>query len=150
MTVSGYPAFIPSRDPHTWGRIMEHISVRLVSDAPEFLKALIRLNTTILAEAVQYGNISAETQESRGKELDAVVDKVLETRKVEIVERLRRLHSERNGGMADSVEQKVPLPESRRAETPEEVGVWSLFSSLGNALFFLYWAKFGAGKRVEP
>lgn len=150
MTVSGYPAFIPSRDPHTWGRIMEHISVRLVSDAPEFLKALIGLNTKILAEAVQSGNISAETQGSRGKELDAAVEKALETRKTELVERLRQLHLDRNGGMVDNVEQKGSLSEGRGGEVPEEVGVWCLFSSLENTFFFPCWAKFSAGKRVEP
>lgn len=94
----------------------------MVSNAPEFLKALVELNTTILAEAVQYGSISAETRESRTKELDVVVEQLLATRKVELVERLRCLHLERRGP-ADSAEQKGVLQEGGGGEGPEEVGM---------------------------
>lgn len=93
--VSGYPPFVTSRDPQTWCRIMEHVSVLMVSDSPEFLETLVELNTTILAEAAQRGSITAETRDSRAAELAVVVEQTLEARKAGLIERLRRLHFER-------------------------------------------------------
>lgn len=101
---------------------MQHISVRMVSNAPEFLKALVELNITILAEALQYGSISAETQKNRTKELDLVVEQLLATRKVELVEQLRCLYSGRRGA-AHSAEQEGSLQEGGGGEGPEEVGM---------------------------
>lgn len=130
--VSGYPDLIPFRDPHTWCRMMQHVVVVMSSDAPEFLEALVELNTVALAEAVQYGIISAETRESRANELEVVVEEILAARKAEIMERLRCLCLERNRG-TDSADRKGSPQESRfecRAalgsgcgETPEEVSV---------------------------
>lgn len=94
----------------------------MVSNAPEFLKVLVELNTTILTEALQYGIISAETQESRTKELDVVVEQLLATRKVELVEQLRCLYSGSRGAV-HSAQQKWSLQEGRGGEGPEEVGM---------------------------
>lgn len=88
------------------------------SDAPEFLKTLVELNTTVLAEAVDYGSISAETRESRAKELEVVVEKILAARKADINERLRRLYVERSGGV-DSPEKGGPSQEVGCRETLE-------------------------------
>lgn len=98
--------------------MMQHVVVIMSSDAPEFLEALVGLNTAALAEAVQYGIISAETRESRAKELEVVVEEILAVRKTEIVERLRRLCLKRNEG-TDSADRKGSPQESRFGETLE-------------------------------
>lgn len=98
--------------------MMQHVVVVMSSDAPEFLEALVELNTVALAEAVQYGIISAETRESRANELEVVVEEILTARKAEIMERLRSLCLERNRG-TDSADRKGSPQESRLGETLE-------------------------------
>lgn len=129
--VPGYPALIPFRDPHTWCRMMQHVVVSMSSDAPEFLEALVELNTAVLAEAVQCGIISAETRASRAEELEVVVEQILAARKAEITERLRRLYLERNG---ESVERKGSSQESRCGETLETEFGAALESECGETL----------------
>jgi hypothetical protein len=46
--VLGYPPLKPSRDIYTWGRILKHIQVLMLSTAPKFLENLLLLHNEIL------------------------------------------------------------------------------------------------------
>ncbi|KAI5786453.1 hypothetical protein DFH27DRAFT_487295, partial [Peziza echinospora] len=93
--VTGYPPNVPSRDHITWCRLMQHISVLMVSDAPEFLDGLLNLDASISAE------IASALAHSKGpllkKESETIVrleqdkDQIYATRKLTNRERLSEI-----------------------------------------------------------
>lgn len=88
-----YPPNVPSRDPFTWCRIMQHVSVLMLTDSPDLLENLIHLNTSILEASKLPG------AQARIKMLKDITDKILEDRKKDFFSRLKRLHhlrSDRN------------------------------------------------------
>ncbi|KAI5857171.1 hypothetical protein BZA05DRAFT_167643 [Tricharina praecox] len=58
MRVTAYPPNEPGREPISLCRSLEHSTVLMVSDAPEFLDALVTLNDEILDEAARTGQIT--------------------------------------------------------------------------------------------
>lgn len=69
--VTAYPPNEPGREPISLCRSFEHSTVLMVSDAPEFLNALIKLNDDILDEAARTGRITASELAARR---DAMVE----------------------------------------------------------------------------
>ncbi|KAI5813430.1 hypothetical protein BZA77DRAFT_358073 [Pyronema omphalodes] len=53
MRVSAYPPNIPGRVSGTLCRKLEHSTVAMVSDSPEFMNELVKLNNEIVEEAVR-------------------------------------------------------------------------------------------------
>jgi len=68
MKVSGYPDNVPGREPRTLARKFEHITVAMISYAPEFLEAIERVDTEVLEEAFSQGIIGKEELERRKAE----------------------------------------------------------------------------------
>lgn len=107
--VTAYPPNVPSRDPITWCRIMQHVQVLMVSDAPEFLLGLANLDKSIRAEASQHQGL--ETSEIEN--FDRNFEKVSEERQKFIRDRLRNLLIARasicSGDNGPSVSNHIPV-----------------------------------------
>ncbi|RPB07837.1 hypothetical protein P167DRAFT_495186 [Morchella conica CCBAS932] len=91
-----YPPNVPSRDPFTWCRIMQH--------------NLLHLNTTILTAS----NLPEAQRDARIKTLQEASDAVLENRKKGFFDRLKMLHllrSERNSSTSGGGCSNAELPE---------------------------------------
>jgi len=102
MIVSAYPPNIAGRDPRTWCRTFEHISVVMVSHAPEFLVALIELNSKILQEAVRSGQIEQVEVLEREQELSERARAIFERTGSEMAKVLQERHSAAGGRWGDS------------------------------------------------
>ncbi|PWW78905.1 hypothetical protein C7212DRAFT_356157 [Tuber magnatum] len=100
---SGYPPIVPSRDPHTWCRVMQHVSVLLLTDSPEFLDALNVLNTAILEESHTAGIIDEGKREALESGVRDSLRTVREKRKSELSARLRELHLLRSSAREQSM-----------------------------------------------
>lgn len=85
--VTGYPPNIPSRDPNTWCRIMQHVQVLMISDAPEFFTAILELDRSIRAEVFQGGDMT----DQRAAEIEKVRSEWTEKQKSDPEERMSNL-----------------------------------------------------------
>jgi len=56
---------------------MEHSTVVMIADCPEIMGALVKLNKTVLVEAVQRGTLSACEAEKRQGELEETRERLL-------------------------------------------------------------------------
>ncbi|KAG0643788.1 hypothetical protein HOY80DRAFT_283453 [Tuber brumale] len=92
LRFSGYPAIVPSRDPHTWCRVMQHVSVLLLSDSPEFLDALNVLNTAILEESNAAGLVDEDKRQALESGVHDSLRDAQEKRQSELSARIRKLH----------------------------------------------------------
>ncbi|KAH0602431.1 uncharacterized protein H6S33_008770 [Morchella sextelata] len=105
-----YPPNVPSRDPFTWCRIMQHVSVLMLTDSPDLLENLVHLNTSILNAS----NLPEAQRDARIKTLQEANDAVLENRKKGFSDRLKTLHllrSERNSSTSGGGYSNAELPE---------------------------------------
>lgn len=82
--VTAYPPNIPSRDPSTWCRIMQHVQVLMISDAPEFLHGLANLDSIIRSEA-------SDSKECECQNFNKILVQIVERRQVEIRDRLSNI-----------------------------------------------------------
>ncbi|KAF8545079.1 hypothetical protein BDD12DRAFT_722532, partial [Trichophaea hybrida] len=64
MRVSAYPPNVPGREPRTLCRKFEHSTVAMISDSPEYLEAMVRINNTIIKEAASERLVSQAEAES--------------------------------------------------------------------------------------
>ncbi|CUS14710.1 unnamed protein product [Tuber aestivum] len=103
LRFSGYPPIVPSRDPHTWCRVMQHVSVLMLADSPEFLDALNVLNAEILEESSAAGLIDMDKRQALESGLRDSLQTVGEKRKSELSARLRNLHLLRSSAMEQSM-----------------------------------------------
>ncbi|KAG0136671.1 hypothetical protein HOY82DRAFT_598923 [Tuber indicum] len=110
--VSGYPPIVPSRDPHTWCRVMQHVSVLLLSDSPEFLDALNVLNTAILEESNTAGLIDEDKRQALESGVRDSLRAAQEKRKNELPARLRELHLLRSSARERSMNCRYERPSS--------------------------------------
>ncbi|RPA97927.1 hypothetical protein L873DRAFT_1689447 [Choiromyces venosus 120613-1] len=92
LRFSGYPPNVPSRDPHTWCRVMQHVSVLMLTDSPEFLEALNVLSSTILEESYAAGLIDEDKRQALESGVRDSIRTVQEKRKSELSTRFRKLH----------------------------------------------------------
>ena len=92
-TVTAYPPNIPSRDPSTWCRIMQHVQVLMVSDAPEFLHGLANLDNSIRSEASEQSCLKG----IEGQIFNEILAQIVERRQVEIRDRLSNILAVRAG-----------------------------------------------------
>jgi hypothetical protein len=87
----------------------------MVSHAPEFLVALIELNSKVLQEAVRSGHIGQAEVLKREQELSERARAIFERTGSEMAKVLQERHSAAGGRWGDS--------ERRGSETLDEVGV---------------------------
>lgn len=63
--VTGYPPNVPGREPRTLARKLEHVTVAMLSDCPEFLAAMRKVDEEVLRGACDGGVIGSEDVERR-------------------------------------------------------------------------------------
>jgi len=123
MIVSAYPPNIPGRDPRTWCRTFEHISVLMVSDAPEFLASLIELNSNIMQRAVKSGKIVQTEALERERELGELARAIFDRPGIAMVKILQERHAaQRNRLMARGAGRRGSLDELMREESSRTEG----------------------------
>lgn len=118
---------------------MQHSTVLMLTDSPDLLENLVHLNTEILSAS----NLPEAQRDARIKTLQEANDAVLENRKKDFSDRLKKLHllrSERNSGNSGGGCSNIELPEidgvvngswSAAATTNDEVGLLPFPLALG-------------------
>jgi len=82
---------------------MQHVSVLMLMDSPEFLEALSVLNTTILEESNTAGLIDEDKRQALESGVRDSLQSIQERRKSELSARFRKLHLLRSSAREQSM-----------------------------------------------
>lgn len=104
VLVSAYPPNIPGREEKTLCRKLEHSTVIMISDAPEFLRAVVVLDGVVLEDAVESGLIGREEADKRRTGLGALLAELVPASEEERQKRLRKVWGLRPEEEVDVVE----------------------------------------------
>ncbi|RPA84056.1 hypothetical protein BJ508DRAFT_413074 [Ascobolus immersus RN42] len=117
VRVPAYPALRPSRGKYTWGRVLTHSGVHMLSTSADFLENLLRLHLEILEAS---SLIPAQEKESMTEELEWALRNIRASERDTsvMIRRIEELHFVRRRSL------RLEFLPNEEPEYPTHIGVF--------------------------